>query len=297
MSSTQIIFIGHHKPRLIDSLRQYPINKIILVVGEKETSGEVKSRKIAKEMRDELGSIWFVELVKVDQIDILTATKQIIRLINNEKEMEQDVLLNASGSLRGFAIAAYIAACLTQTKIVTAIPKYNDQGEEVGLEKMIEVPILPLGLPGLEQMYLLLNIGNGVNSVEELVMRLNNEINKDSADFRRERSRISHLLSKLEQEGFITRLKSGKTVRTNLTWIGEIYTELPNIQFRIPNDKFLNYSIKDVKKFFKEKYNLKIILTLHFLWQGKILETENITLRELGVKVGDEISVMNSRSL
>jgi CRISPR-associated protein Csa3 len=39
--TVQIVFVGHHKERLLESiraLREYPVSKIILAVGQQDTS-------------------------------------------------------------------------------------------------------------------------------------------------------------------------------------------------------------------------------------------------------------------
>jgi len=50
---TQLVFVGHHKERLLESiraLRELPVTKIILFVGEEELPGERRARETAEEM-------------------------------------------------------------------------------------------------------------------------------------------------------------------------------------------------------------------------------------------------------
>jgi len=49
MFSTHLVFVGHHKERLLDSIRKadsYPVAKVILIVGEQQSSGEERSRNV-----------------------------------------------------------------------------------------------------------------------------------------------------------------------------------------------------------------------------------------------------------
>ncbi|RLI78115.1 transcriptional regulator, partial [Archaeoglobales archaeon] len=65
--ATQIVFVGHHKKRLLESiraLREYPVRKVVLAVGEQESSGEKKARKIAEELAEELKTVWDIEIVE-----------------------------------------------------------------------------------------------------------------------------------------------------------------------------------------------------------------------------------------
>jgi len=219
--STQIVFVGHHKEKLLDSikaLRDYPVRKIVLAIGKQESSGERKARKIAEELAQELGSVWDVEVVEVDKKDVMKAALQLVSLIKREGK----VILNISGSLRTFAIAAYIAACITNSRIITSIPKYDESDREIGIEEIVEIPVLPVEFPGKEQMERRNGVDDGVNSLDELVLELNPELEKGSKEFKRERSRVSHHLAKLEEAGFVKREKIGRNVRVEPTLLGKI---------------------------------------------------------------------------
>ncbi len=223
MTTTQIVFVGPSRSRLMMSLGPYPVNKIILVVSQGESIGEKKAQNIASQIMDKVRTVCKVELVRIDQIDIQKVTKQIIDIINREKEQEQKIILNISGSFQNFTIAAYISACLTQSHIVTAIPKYNQDGEVIFMEKTLQVPVLPFEIPTPEQIQLLNTIGDGVASVDELIFHAHPDIEKGSTEFITARSTISQLLSNLEKNGFIEMKNVGKTSSITPSWIGKMY--------------------------------------------------------------------------
>ena len=153
MPTTALVFIGHTKERIIESiLRPFSIDKIILVVGEQESTGEVKAREIAFELTMDFKTFFDVETTRIDKKDVMRAAQQITRIIRNEQASGSDVLLNMSASLRTFSIAAYIAGCITQSKMFTAIPKYDENDHEIGIEDIIELPILPLNTLKGEQL-------------------------------------------------------------------------------------------------------------------------------------------------
>jgi len=223
MPATQIVFVGHHKERLVESiraLREYPITRIILAVGQQDSSGERKARKIAEELAKELRTVFDVEIVEVDKKNVMKASLQLVDAINAEKENE--VILNVSCSLRTFAIAAYIAACVTNSKVISSIPRYDENDNEVGIEEVVEIPVLPIDFPGKEQLEIISAIDSGVESLDDLVFRLNPDIVKGSKEFRSERSRLSHHLAKLEDAGFVRREKVGRNVRIEPTSLGRI---------------------------------------------------------------------------
>ncbi len=224
---THFVFVGHHKERLIESiraLRELPTDKIILFVGEDGLPGEKKVRKLAEELKKELEVVWDVEIKKVDKKNAIRAALQLIEEINRERKDKRDVVINASGSLRTLAIAGYIAACVTNSRIFTSIPKYNENEEEIGIEEIVELPILPIDFPRREQMEILETVDGGVSSLDELVIKLNPSIDKRSKEFQSERSRLSHHLSKLEKAGFVRREKHGRNVKIMLTELGKAIT-------------------------------------------------------------------------
>ncbi len=220
---TQFVFVGHHKERLIESiraLRELPTDKIILFVGEDELPGEEKVRKLAKELKKELEVVWDVEIKKIDKKNVIRSALQLIEKINKERQDKRDVVINASGSLRTLAIAGYIAACVTNSRIFTSVPKYNENEEEIGIEEVIEIPTLPIDIPAKEQTQILVAIDGGVNALDELIERINLNIAKNSDEFFKERSRISHHIAKLERIGAVKKRKVGRNVRIELTPLG-----------------------------------------------------------------------------
>jgi CRISPR-associated protein Csa3 len=107
--------------------------------------------------------------------------------------------------------------------MITSIPRYDDQDNDIGVEEVIELPAIPVQYPRKDQARLLEAIGNGSDLFEDLIATLNPRLPRDSETYARERSRLSHHLKKIEDMGFITREKSGKTVRFQLSHLGKIF--------------------------------------------------------------------------
>ena len=252
MATTALVFVGHHKDRIIESIRSvrsFSVDKIIFIVGEQESTGEKIARGIAKELTVDLKTFFDVEIKKIDKKDIMRAASQITDLIRNEQTDSRVVLLNMSGSLRTFSIAAYIAGCITRSKMITAIPEYDENDNEIGIEDIIHLPILPLTMLKEEQRRILVAIGGGggkspattsrkkkisavpetkiksggVASLDELVLLLNPDIQKGTDAFATERSRLSHHLKNFESMGLVTKTKSGKNIVVRLTGLGEMF--------------------------------------------------------------------------
>ena len=203
---------------------EYPPSNFILVTGEPETTGEQKAQLIAEEMHKELATpIYNVSIQKINKIDIAQAVRQLVAILNTEKGLKGNNLLNISGSLRTFSVVGYIVACLTQSKLVSVIPKYDESGNEIAIEKHIEIPILPFLPPGEEHLKILSAIGPGIESLEQLVFLLCPHCKKNTQKYNSERARISYYVDLLEKTGHLIRVKQGKTVHIHLTDLGKIY--------------------------------------------------------------------------
>jgi|GEM_PF-381063 CRISPR-associated protein Csa3 len=222
---TQLVFVGHHKERVLESvraLRELPVSKIVLFVGEEDLPGEERARMTAEEIKNDLEAIYDVEIARINKKNVIKASEQLVDLIIRERRRGKDIVINASGSLRTLAIAGYIAACITRSKIFTSIPRYDKVGEEVGIEEIIEVPTLLVNFFGEEQMEILEAIEDGVDSLDELIERTNPGIKKGSEEFFKERSRLSHHITKLGRSGAVRKVRVGRNIRIELTPLGRL---------------------------------------------------------------------------
>ncbi len=226
MTYTHVVFVGHHKDRLMDSItryRKYPIHRVTLVLGSDDSSGERISRRVADKVKHELSPLFEVTIIRVDKRDIMNAASQIVDLIQKEREKGYQCILNISGSLRTFSIAAYIAGCLTQSPMITSIPRYDESDQEVGVEEIIELPTIPVQYPRKDQVQLLEAIAGSSGYLEDLILQLNPRMKDEPDVFAKERSRLTHHLKKIEEMGFVTKEKIGKQVMFSLSPLGRIY--------------------------------------------------------------------------
>ncbi|RQD85145.1 MAG: transcriptional regulator [Methanocalculus sp. MSAO_Arc2] len=230
MPTTHIVFVGTHKDRLIESisaLREIPFSKLLLIVGEdKALPGEHDVRRVAKQIQSELKMLWEIEIHTIDKRSVLKATNQLFTIIAKENLKRNEVFLNITSAFHTLSIGAYIAACMTRSKIITSIPKYDDNGEEIGIEDVIEIPVIPVDYPGEEQRQIITHIQEGVESLDSIIYMINPNIQKESKEFRSERSRLSHHLSKLEDSGFITKRKRGRNISIRLTELGKMLSDM-----------------------------------------------------------------------
>lgn len=222
---THIVPVGHTKEKLVDSVRQFPVHKVILIVGQDlNVSGEDKVYKTAEEIEKELKGFVEIEWRNVDKLDVFSSAIDILKIVKEEKGKKREVKINVTGSLHTIGIACYIVALVTGTEIYSALPAYKN-GKVVGIKEIFSIPFFPIKEVPEEQMEILRALqGNGVASVDELISRLKPKLEKDNTrEYANERARLSHHLKILRKDGFLDAEKAGKNVKLRLSRIGEIY--------------------------------------------------------------------------
>lgn len=178
MATSHIIFVGLDKGWLIASIKQQkilPDEHILLVLGEQELPREEIAQQVAEEIKSELGHLFKIDIFHVDKVDVIRAAGQITDLINQEKAYGNNIVLNASGSLRTFTISAYIAGCLTQVRIFTAISDYVSSDANDTALKLVELPTLPIDLPKEHPLRILNLINNGTTTITGIIQKLDQD--------------------------------------------------------------------------------------------------------------------------
>ena len=230
MPTTHVVFAGPERDFLMGSislLREVGFSRIVLVTGnDPKFSGEALVQKTTKALARDLGIFWPVTVVEVNKSSVMDAANQILSIINAERTLGNEVLLNVAGALQPLSMSAYIAASMSRARVVLALPHYNDEGAIVGATEIVEIPVLPIGYPGAEQQLLISRIGDGVESLDSLIYLMFPDIDKNSKRFRSERSRLSHHLSKLETGGFIVKTKYGRNIAIHLTCLGQMFAQV-----------------------------------------------------------------------
>lgn len=223
-SLTQIVLVGHTKERLIDGIRQFPIEKIILVLGENpKLEGEEKVIEVANVVEAVFKEIAMVKKIYVNKEDIFLSAQKILEIIIKEAKEGREIMINISGSLRQMAIACYIAALVSNIPIYSAIPKYDHDFKEIGVSEICQVPFFPIKeITGIKMDILkILEKEEKIESIDMLIKKIYSTILGDT--YNRFRAKISYYLKELEEEGFIQKKRIGKKVNIDLTQTGKIY--------------------------------------------------------------------------
>lgn len=215
--------VGHTKITLTEGMRQFPVHKIILILGKEKGAGEQKAREIAEDIIREFKHLGETETLTVDLDDIYSTALALTKAIKKEQSEGNHVKVNASGSLRTAGISCYISSAITGADMYIAIPSYED-GIITGVKQVINIPRFPLKRFGKSEhkiLNLLLKKGP-VKSLDMLIKEMKGgEIKKSS--YLKERAKISYHIKKLKKEEMIETVREGKNLRIDLTQFGKVY--------------------------------------------------------------------------
>ncbi len=224
---SHIVPVGHTKLKLLESLKQFPLHRVILLLGkDRNLEGEDKARQTAMDLRMDIKAIAQVEEETIDKEDVLQCALDITRIIGKEREDGYTVKLNATGSMKTVGIGCYIAALVTGVEIYSGLSAYDEEGENIGIKKILPIPPFPIKDISKEQLKILKGLyenGGNVDSVDELIAIVNTQTSPEKSDYQKERARFSYHLKELKKDNFIETQKEGKNVTVRLSKIGEIY--------------------------------------------------------------------------
>jgi hypothetical protein len=233
----QIIPVGHTAITLLDSIRltikgsvidsskEYPLSKVVFVLGNKENEeSEKKARGVAKEVEKKLCALLGIpcDSIKVDLDDTLSAANDIAQRIREEKRTGNRVVLNLSGSLRTVDIAGYIAASATDSEVIIGLPAYKND-KLVGIREVRNIPLIPIEKISNEKLSILgLLDTTEWKSLDILakVLSKNSEAEVESL-----KSKISFHLNYLRERQFVETKKEKKVLLIKLSKLGNVYYE------------------------------------------------------------------------
>jgi DNA-binding transcriptional ArsR family regulator len=217
---THLVPVGFSPDKLIASLKQFPVHKLIILTHQgDEDNGKVQSavKEIAQAFRGAQ-----IQGLVVDRENVLDSSLQMLSIIGDEVRQGSTVKINISGGLRNIGISAYIVSLVSNVPIYTDIPD-STGSDAYHLKGILDIPLFPIKELAKEQISILEELRDGVESVDVLISRLKPELDKGTADFGNERSRLSHHLKKLKTWGFIETEKSSKNLIIQKSKLGEIF--------------------------------------------------------------------------
>jgi len=203
-------------------------SKVVIIYPANGHSGREFKEAFTPIIRNAFGSAFgSIEFMWVDNYNIMNAALQLVLLANARKGNDNEIIFYLTETSKGLTMAAYIAACITASKIVTVVIK-PESLPEPRTRKFVEVPRLPLRSPKNNYQYgVLWAIRSGTASETQLLMVIRGDsVRADQQRFIREKVRLHRALRTFERLGLITRTKIGRTVQIQLTPLGTIYSDL-----------------------------------------------------------------------
>ncbi len=221
MTVVHVIAVGMNRDRIMDSLKQsgYPIQKAYLTLPK---TSEYEA--VAEELEKALSVLVEIEKIYVDESDVYGSAIEILRALKKEKDQGNEIYINATDAPRTLMISCYIAAQLVSGKMYVALPRY-EKGKEVGVEKIVEIPVPPLKKIGEDKLRILkaiYNNGKEVDSINSLIKIIEGKLEKQKA-YMAQRAKMSYHLKGLEKDGLIETRRDGKNVKILLTPLGEAF--------------------------------------------------------------------------
>ncbi len=215
-----VVPVGYTPDKLIASMRQYPIHRIILLTHEGDGQNE-KVLQAVETIKKSFVGINIEERIIVRN-DLFGSVLDILDIVEEQINEGRVVKINISGGLRDVGIAAYIVSLVTGVCIYTDIPGLTDSGAYL-LKGIQEISSFPIKEIAKEQMDILNILQTQVESQDLLIGRLKPELKKGTTHYNNERSRLSHHIKRLRMDNFVDTEKQGKNVAISRSVLGEIY--------------------------------------------------------------------------
>ncbi len=217
---THLVPVGFSPEKLIESIKQFPVHKIIILTHKGDEEQEKVQSAVKSIKKAFKGSE--VENRVIERENILESSLEMLDIIEAEVKAGSTVKINISGGLRNIGISAYIVSLVSNVPIYSDIPEYTDK-EIYHLKGVLDIPLFPIKDLAKEQISILEKLEDGVESVDDLISRLKPELEKGTTDFGNERSRLSHHIKKLSNAGFIETEKVSKNLVITKSKVGLIY--------------------------------------------------------------------------
>lgn len=218
---THIVPVGFRWAKLIASVRQHIVHKVIILT----VRGDEKNARV-KEAVKKLGEAFKglpMETKVVEREDVFKTTLDILDIIEVEVKTGKSVKINVAGGMRNIGISAYIAALVSKVDIYSDIPGSEEDDEDYTLKGILQIPPFPIREIPKEKFNIIKELDDGVDSLDDLISKLKPGLNKGTSEYLNERSRVSHHIKKLKEEGFVETEKKQKTVSIRRSMLGEIY--------------------------------------------------------------------------
>jgi len=148
-----IALMGHEEDRIIEGIRRYPANKLILIRNRKEYLKDDYLNKIETETEmyqnkilEKIGQIIPFEIKHADFIDFINGYEDMLEIILPEMFNDQTVIVNVSGGTRVLAFAVFFISLILPINSFYIIPEKYEEPPK-GAKRFIKIPRANIPVP------------------------------------------------------------------------------------------------------------------------------------------------------
>ncbi len=206
---SHIVIAGVGQASLLKGIKQLPADKVINVTGKGMLNKSVDSGTINAE--DVLGGYAKVASKDVDMDDTFKSVRDIVSLIQNEKDKSRKVFLNLTGATGDLTIVGYVASLITNSRAYST--HSIDGGDNLtNIEHKITRPFYPISEPLRDQFKLMYELGTGeAGSLDELMQRIHPDLKKGRKEYIQKNEEMNDYVEILGNNGFIEIVETGET--------------------------------------------------------------------------------------
>lgn len=207
---THIIAVDSNLNATIESIKTigYPIHRAYLVFRKKEAS------EIAKNLEEILRSLVETKVFNFEDKNVFEITWALLKLIREEMEKGNEVLLNISDADKNLSIAFLISAQVSRAKVymmfdsragfIQTPPAKNYNQDRIRILKVLSEE------------------GGVVESINRLIELLEGKT-EDQKKYMAQRAKITYHLNELAEDNLVTTQRKGKNLKVMLTELGKAY--------------------------------------------------------------------------
>ena len=206
---SHIVIAGIGQASLLEGIKHLPMDKVINVTGKgmlngSATPGTVNAEEVLKDYAK-------VADKEVEMNDIFSSARDIVSLIQYEKDQYRKVFLNLTGATGDLKFASYIAAVISGTRVYST-HSLGDGNDLTNIEHKITSPFYPISEPFRYQLKLMYELGTGeAGSLDELMQRIHPDFKKGSKEYIQKKETMDDYMRILDENGFIEIVDNGET--------------------------------------------------------------------------------------
>ncbi|MEM0022243.1 MAG: DUF6293 family protein [Archaeoglobaceae archaeon] len=205
-----VIAVDSNQNAVLESVKTigYPIHRAYIVYRKKEAS------KIAENLEDILKSLVETKILNFEDKNVFEITWGLLRLMREEMEKGNEVLLNMSDADKNLAVAFLLSAQVSRARVYMML---DSKAEFVQTP-----PAKTYNQERIRILKILSEEGGVVESINRLIELLEGRT-EDQKKYMAQRAKITYHLNELAEDNLVVTQRKGKNLKVMLTELGKAY--------------------------------------------------------------------------